>query len=150
MGPYIINRLLRKFEQPFTDYLIQKNTRLAEKSQDLNAKLTFTEILKVQLLNLIPDLLFGSLTKNFSQLHLALFFVWGRYYELAKRVTRIVYKYEKGLEGQHGINYLRPGRIIMFTIVVQLAIFLFKVIKATRTSYQIYKKDKAQKERKRL
>jgi hypothetical protein len=51
-------------------------------------------------------------------MHLALFFVWGKYYELAKRFTKIIYKYESGQEGQHGISYLKPGRIIMFTIVI--------------------------------
>jgi hypothetical protein len=72
-------------------------------------------------------------------LHLALFSS-GKYYELAKRLLKITYKYEFGQEGQHGINYLRPGRIIMFTIVVQAILFAFKVIKTIYGSYQMYKK----------
>ena len=67
---------------------------------------------------MVPDLVFSSSHKTLSQLHLALFFIWGRYYELAKRFTKIIYKYESGLEGQHGITYMRPGRIIMLTIVI--------------------------------
>jgi hypothetical protein len=43
--------------------------------------------------------LFGSLTKDFGQMHLALFFIWGKYEEVAKRLTKIIYKYELGQEG---------------------------------------------------
>ena len=95
-----------------------RNTKLTELIANPDSKLSFWEILKVNLLNLVPDLIFSSSHKNFNQLHLALFFVWGRYYEVAKRLTQIIYNYEQGLEGQHGITYLRPGRIIMFTIVI--------------------------------
>jgi hypothetical protein len=66
---------------------------------------------------------------------MALFFVWGKYYEFSKRLSGIIYKYESGLEGQHGITYLRPGRIIMATIVIQLAMLAFKVYKTIRSSY---------------
>ena len=117
-GPYIVNKLLRRFEQPFTDYVVARNTSLQERIADPDSKLSFWDILKVNLLNLVPDIVFSSSHKNFNQLHLALFFVWGRYYEVAKRLTQIIYKYEQGLEGQHGITYLRPGRIIMLTLVI--------------------------------
>ncbi len=118
LGPYTVQRILRKFEQPFTDYIIQLNNKLSEKTEQVDTKVTFGEILKVQLLNLISDILFGTLTKDFGQMHLALFFVWGKYYDFAKRLTKIIYKYESGQEGQHGISYLKPGRIIMLTIVI--------------------------------
>jgi len=65
------------------------------------ASVSFTEILKVELLKLLPGVLFSNSMKNFGQLHLALFFLWGRYYELSKRLARVIYKYELGSEGQH-------------------------------------------------
>jgi len=149
VGPYVVQKILRRLEQPFTDYLIQRNNKLSERTENLDIEVTFGEVLKVQLLNLIPDLLFGTLTKNFSQVHLALFFVWGKYYEMAKRMTKIIYKYEAGQEGQHGISYLRPGRIIMFTIIIQLSIFAFKLIKTIKSAYTMSKRIKSQKSKKR-
>ena len=143
LGPYTVQKILRKFEQPFTEYIISLNNKLTEKTEQLDANVSFSEVLKVQLLNLIPDILFGSLTKDFGQMHLALFFIWGKYEEVAKRLTKIIYKYELGQEGQHGISYLKPGRIIMLTIVIQLSIFLFKLIKTIRTSHKMYRRIQA-------
>jgi hypothetical protein len=99
LGPYTVQKILRKFEQPFTEYIISLNNKLTEKTEKLDANVSFSEVLKVQLLNLIPDILFGSLTKDFGQMHLALFFIWGKYEEVAKRLTKIIYKYELGQEG---------------------------------------------------
>ncbi len=65
------------------------------------ASVSFTEILKVELLRVLPGVFFSNSMKNFGQLHLALFFLWGRYYELSKRLARVIYKYELGSEGQH-------------------------------------------------
>jgi len=101
-----------------TDYVVLQNTKLQDKIANLESKLSFGDFLRVNLLTLVPDLIFSSSHKTFSQLHLALFFIWGKYYELAKRLFKIIYKYESGLEGQHAITYLRPGRIIMLTIVI--------------------------------
>lgn len=113
-----MSKFLRAFEQPFTDFVIAQNNKLNERLNDSSTHVPLKDILKVHLLGLLPDLLFGSLVKNFNQWHLSLFFIWQRYYELAKRLTRVIYKYEYGLEGKHQISYLRPGQIIMFTIVL--------------------------------
>jgi chloramphenicol O-acetyltransferase len=110
--------LLRRWEQPFTDFVIRKNNELNEKMENLASNVSFSEILSVNILSLLPEILFSSLSKNLSQLHLCLFFIWGKYYDVAKRLTGITYKYEQGLEGSHGISYLRPGRFIMLTLLI--------------------------------
>ena len=48
-------------------------------------------MLKAALLSeLLPESLQG-VVRNFEHLHLALFFIWKRYYELARRLSRITY-----------------------------------------------------------
>jgi hypothetical protein len=54
-----------------------------------------------------------SLSKILEHFHLALFFIWRKYYEFAKRLCGIKYKLFKESEKQGGISYLKPGRIIM-------------------------------------
>lgn len=117
VGPYLVNKVLRRFEQPFTNFLRQQESKLNESLQN-NESVRFRDILKVHFLNLLPEVLFSNSVKNFGQVHLAMFFIWGRYYDVAKRLMGIVYKYESGLEGQHAISYLRPGRVIMFVVLI--------------------------------
>ena len=145
IGPYILNKFIRRFEQPFTEYVISKNTKLQEECADPSIHVTFSQILKVNLLNLLPEILFRSTPKHFGQLHLALFFIWGRYYELAKRLASVTYKYELGLEGQHGITYLKPGRVIMFAMIVQAIALGVSVGKAVFATHKTYQKTKYRK-----
>ena len=137
-GPYVLNKVLKRFEQPFNDYLQSKTNDLNAKMSNPSVSVSFLQILKVELLNLVPGVLFSNSVKNFGMLHLALFFLWGRYYELSKRIARVVYKYELGAEGQHQISYLNPGRVIMITIVIQLTMFAVEIVRCIRKSYQLY------------
>ena len=61
-------------------------------------------------------------------LHLCLFFLWGKYYEICRRLLRIRYKYvEKSSEGS---VYTRPGRLIMAQILISLLLFLYRICKS--------------------
>jgi hypothetical protein len=114
--------------------------------KDPHTQVKFTEVLAVHLLTLLPELLFTSSLKNFSQWHLALFFIWQRYYEVAKRLTKVIYKYEYGLEGQHSITYLRPGQVIMATVVIQALLLAWKLGRTVYGAYRVYIKNKSKKE----
>ena len=133
-GPYLVNKLVKRLEQPLNDYLQRENAALTQALA--SPEVSLSRILKVQLLNLLPDVF--SSVKSFGQFHVALFFIWGKYYELSKRLARIAYKYELGAEGQHQISYLRPGRVIMVAIVIQLALFLVRVVRSVRQAYKLH------------
>ena len=57
--------------------------------------------------------------------------MWRRFYELAKRLTGIEYKNVAQSNGAtQGIDYVKPGRLIMLQILISLMILLYRVIKA--------------------
>lgn len=51
-----------------------------------------------------------TVLKNLEHLHLCLFFLWRRYYELGCRLTRVRFKADS--KGQ-GADYLGAGRLMM-------------------------------------
>jgi len=73
----------------------------------------FMKLLKVNLLELLPESL-HLVVRNLQHLHLGLFFLWKRYYELARRLAGIRYKvYNQKSMQKHDIAYLTPGRLIV-------------------------------------
>ena len=70
----------------------------------------------------------GEVEKSFSHLHLALFFIFGRYYEVVRRFSVFRYIFEKNAS-KHGIHYANVGRFIMIQIVFSAIVFAVRIIR---------------------
>eukprot|EP00347_Sterkiella_histriomuscorum_P019496 403341406 len=135
-GSFIINKQLKKFDTVLQIFVDKQNESLREKIKNDGFKLKFFDIVKVQMVNLLPSA-YSTFVKNFDQLYLTQFFLWGKYYDVSKRLLKIRYKYVPGNESDHTISYINPGRFIMFAFVIQGLYFVFKIIKVFYTSYKL-------------
>ena len=89
LGPYLINKLVKHNEQRVAQLVFEQSQLLQPPDDDSPPDLK--QMLKAAFLTeIIPESL-QSLIKNFEHLHLALFFIWRRYYELARRLSGITY-----------------------------------------------------------
>jgi len=78
----------------------------------------------------VPDSL-NELLRHFEHFHLALFFMWRRFYELAKRLAGVHYKSVSMSNGAaQGVDYVKPGRIIMLQMLISLAVLSYRLIRA--------------------
>ena len=90
LGPYFTTKLVKKYEQPLAQMAFDQNQHLQSAYEDESPDLK--KMLKASLLTeVIPESV-QALIKHFEHFHLALFFIWKRYYELARRFCGIVYK----------------------------------------------------------
>jgi hypothetical protein len=78
-----------------------------------------------------------EIIENMHHLHLCFFFLWGRYYELIRRLFRIRYHISSNSNGAN--SYLRAGRFIMVQILIKLGIFIAKSISALIDARNTYK-----------
>jgi len=71
---------------------------------------------------------------HLQHLHLGLFFIWRRYYEVMKRLLGIRYKYDGKVQNSqnHIIDYIKPGRVIVAQILLGIIVLLYKVYKSFR------------------
>ncbi len=89
------------------------------------------------LISLSPNL--SSTLRAMQHAHLGIFFVWGIYYEVSKRFSRIGYtSLDTGNAGQHGISYTGAGRLIMLQVVISSLIIAYKVYKSYCRALEFY------------
>ncbi|CDW86965.1 peroxisome biogenesis factor 10 [Stylonychia lemnae] len=136
LGPYFMNRLLKSLEQRLNEVISRQNDTFKElNSQDKS----FKTILINNLMNLLPSA-YNAFVMQFNQLYLALFFIWGKYYDLTKQVMSIRFKYVPGQEAEHQISYMNPGRLIMLQFVIQGISFFIKIAKTIHQSHKTHLK----------
>ena len=92
------------------------------------------------LTEIIPESV-QALVKHFEHLHLALFFMWKRYYELARRLCGITFTKHRSDNQGKAQSYMRPGRIIMAQILISLGILLYRITKSLLLTYMKHQSD---------
>lgn len=104
-----------------------------------------SEVLKTTLISELLPSSAESLSKLLEHFHLALFFLWRRYYEFAKRLCQIKYKLFDANVRPQGVDYLKPGRLIMAQLCLSASILLFRVTKSLIQAYRLHKRRLSQK-----
>lgn len=64
-----------------------------------------------------------SIVSVVDEFHLALFFIFGRYYEISRRLTGLLYVF-RSERPNHKITYTLPGRLLMFKLLFQFLVVL--------------------------
>ena len=81
LGPYMVSTYAKSLDRPLIQYASDLNINIT-----LNRnKPVYRDILIQQLLCLLPESLVYVLD-SFEILHVGLFFIWKRYYDIVKRV----------------------------------------------------------------
>ena len=141
IGPYLVNKLVKQNEQRLAQLAFEQSQALQPSDEDYSPNLK--QMLKAALLSeLLPESLQG-LIKNFEHFHLALFFIWKRYYQLTRRLSKITYVKHKPDNQSLIHDYLKPGRIIMAQILFSLGVLLIRITKTLLKTYRAFKRRKA-------
>lgn len=95
LGPYWVTKAVKRWQQPLQQLQFDLASAAAAQTEedDLSGeKPCLKALVKKELLQRVLPESFTDVVKHFEHFHLALFFLWRRFYEVAKRLCRVVYK----------------------------------------------------------